>query len=183
VVAADRLGQRRPEVPAHERPMPGGGQELAGEVGGGRLAVGPGDRDRRLVQEPQREPQLAHDVLAVGRGPAQIELRRRDPGRHHDHVGLGEPLAPVGPELEHHAVDRVEAGPQIDRHHPRAPVPREPRGGPPRSGEPHDEHPLSGEISRHRHLSLRVDSPISASTMLMIQNRTMIFGSLQPSFS
>ena len=110
----------------------------------------------------------------------QIRLGRRDAGRHNDLVGIQEGLSAMGAQLERHPLDGIDGIPQIDPRDARPPGRTERRSGPARGSEPDDDDTAAHKLHQR---TLRVERATSASTTLMIQNRTMILGSDHPSFS
>src|SRR5690606_3782085 len=121
---------------------------------------------------------------------------RREPRRPDDSRRGGEPLRVERAELDLHvgqlAAQRVEAGRRVaavDHEHALAETRQIPRRGEARLAEPYDEGPglrvpptvrTVVEHQRHHHRIFRLASPIRTRITVMIQKRTMTFGSAQP---
>ena len=107
-------------------------------------------------------------------------MARGDAGRDDDELRAPEVGFVVAAVDELRALDRLGVSALIGARHDRSGLEREPSRGDAALSHPDDEHAMAGEI---RHRTFSVESATSASMIEMIQNRTMIFGSLQPFFS
>ncbi len=162
-------------------------------VGAGHAEQGQGAAGQAgILQDGRSQPQLAHNRHAMAPCGLEVGHEARHAGAHHHQVGVDE----VGPVVV--AIDaagarhRRRVGAQIGTDHlGHAQVQQQTRGLLAGAGHAHHQgaaHPAQGgEIQRCRrdsfHRILTVDRATRASRMLMIQKRTMILGSLQPSFS
>src|SRR5262249_44934166 len=110
------LRERRADVAGGHRAMAPRGQDVRGEGGGGRLAVGAGDRGVAEVgQEAERDLHLAHDLDAPGaRGGERWRGRRYTWTRNHQRRAL-DSLQIVTTHIHRDSLFREGSGGELER--------------------------------------------------------------------
>ena len=188
----EQVERRRAEVAADRDRQTRRLHHLADQGRDGALAVGAGDGGDRRPRLAREQLDVAHHLDAARRGLAQQRLGERHAGRGDHHRRGAEQreveaaVAAGGARrdaLELRAARRIGAA--VGHREPpaaRGEMPRHRHAG---AAEPHDERGAGrrGGADGVGHRSLSVARPASTRKKVMIQKRTMIFGSAQPFFS
>ncbi len=130
------LGERGADVAAHHHRAHLGAQQLAGESGGRRLAVGAGDGEAVRLHHPPGQLQLPDDGYAARPHRGQGGQVERHPRAHHHELRAAEGLLGMAARPEGHALAlerarlRGEAlqGPGVGGEHAGAEPPQQARG-------------------------------------------------------
>ena len=187
--AGDHGRHRLSDVAAHLHGNAGLPEDVAGQRGRGRFSVGPGDADGVPLEKPARQFDLAQHGDAVPAGVLEFVDVGRHARRDHDGVRAVERLRGLRREGDAQPLQRLRDAfhlgqrLQVHRPHARSPRRQELGHGQPRGGQPRHHHVLSRKFQRCTYLNFKVVSANSAITSPAIQNRTMIFDSVQPSAS
>ena len=187
-----QLEHRRADIAADIGIEPGRAQHMAGERGGGRLAIGAGDGNQarpgpgNLADEDlgvadhldAGGPRLVDAPVRAGMG--QGNARRQHQRRELPEIGGGEIAdRDAGGSRSGAGIGAIVAG-----HHLGAARHQGGGAGEARAGEAEQRDPSALEAGGGEHggphLSFRVDRPISARTTAMIQNRITMVGSRHP---
>ncbi len=187
----EQIERRLAEVAAGKRGASRGGGELGDQRRHRALAVGAGDRRDRRLRLARKELDVADDGQSaparfLHHGFADRQARRDDDLRH---VVEERRLECSDAELDRRAslAQRLEArrvATRICHPHLEAPAAQITRAGHPGAAEPEDERAGTGgerlQVRCVVHRSFNVARPNSTSTTVMIQKRTITFGSAQP---
>src|SRR6266478_6397297 len=93
------VAERVAQVSAGEDPQAGGGEQVPAQGGGGALAVGPGDPEERLFDEPGRQLDLADHLQRARARLGEERERERNARAHHYQVDAAERIRHHPPQL------------------------------------------------------------------------------------